>query len=334
VYNADALALIPGSGSYAMEAVARQFATNRKVLIVRNGYFSFRWSDIISVSRIPCEELVAKARAQDSTSFPKFAPYPIDELVALVTKEKPAVVFAPHVETASGILLPDDYVVKLGEAVHAVGGLFVLDCIASGSLWVNMKEAGVDILISAPQKAWTAPASVGIVMMNERAKSLTQQSDVKEGGSFCCNLKKWSEVMEKYESGTFQYYTTLPTDALMVFRDTILETIGYGLEKARADFVELGVQVRKLLDERGYPAVAAPGFQAPGVMVSYAKNADMVNKFKAQGLQVAGGVSLMIGEPAGLMMFRMGLFGLDKIGNLPLTVARLEKALDTIGSAL
>jgi len=303
-------------------------------LIVRNGYFSFRWSDIISMCRIQCEELVAKARPQDTTSFPKFAPFPIEELVALITKERPAVVFAPHVETASGIALPDEYVKRLGEAVHAVGGLFVLDCIASGSLWVNMKEAGVDVLISAPQKAWTAPASVGIVMMNERAKGITQQADAKEGGSFCCNLKKWSEVMDKYESGSFQYFTTLPTDALMVFRDTILETISYGLDKAKADFVELGLQVRKLLDERGYPAVAAPGFQAPGVMVSYARNPDMVAKFKAQGLQVAAGVSLMIDEPSGLMMFRMGLFGLDKIGNLPLTVARLEKALDTIGSSL
>lgn len=334
VYSADAVALIPGSGSYAMEAVARQFGTNKKVLIVRNGYFSFRWSDIIAMCRIPCEETVAKARAQDNTKFPQFAPYPIKELVELIHKEKPQVVFAPHVETAAGIVLPDEYVKQLGEAVHAVGGVFVLDCIASGSWWVNMKEQGIDVLISAPQKAWTAPASVGVVMMNERAKTLTQQSDVKEGGSFCCNLKKWTEVMDKYENGTFQYYTTLPTDALMVFRDTIAETISYGLERAKTDFLELGSQVRNLLNDRGYPAVAAVGFQAPGVLVSYARNNDMVAKFKAQGLQVAGGVPLMIDEPSGLMMFRLGLFGLDKIGNVPLTVSRLQKALDTIGSSL
>lgn len=327
VYNADAMAMIPGSGSYAMEAAARQFGMGKKCMVLRNGYFSFRWSDIFAQCKIPSEEIVLMGRAIDSTATPMFAPHPIDEVVAEIKSKRPAVVFAPHVETSTGIILPDSYIRTVADAVHEVGGLFILDCIASGSIWVDMKKSGVDALITAPQKGWSGPACVGILMMNQRAKDQAMAAGLNDAGSFACNLKKWIEVMDKYEAGGFMYYSTLPTDALISFRDAVLETEAYGWEKSKADMWTMGNAIRGVLKAKGYPGVAAPGFEAPGVVVSYAKDASMVAKFKAQGLQIAGGVPFKINEPEGLNTFRLGLFGLDKIGNIPATVSQFEKAL-------
>jgi len=332
VYNADALALVPGSGSYGMEAAARQFGNGKKCLVIRNGYFSYRWSDIFHQCDLPSEEIVIKARAVSGLEgpTPQFAPVPIDEVVASILEEQPAVVFAPHVETSTGIILPDEYLMAVAEAVHQVGGVFVLDCIASGTIWVDMKKVGVDVIISAPQKGWSGPACVGIVLMNNKAKAIAQNAELQASGSMACNLKKWIEVMDKYDSGAFMYYTTLPTDALMAFRDAIMETKAHGYEKACTDLWELGRQTRAVLEKNGYPSVSAEGFQSPGVVVSYAPDTQMVGKFKTQGLQIAGGVPFKIDEPEGLMTFRLGLFGLDKIGDIKRTVSIFEKALVTL----
>lgn len=327
VYNADGCALIPGSGTYGMEAVARQFGQGEKCLVLRNGYFSFRWTDIFERCKIPSEEIVLMARPIDKSEKPAFAPCPVEEVVAAILKERPAVVFAPHVETSTGIILPDDYIRAVADAVHEVGGLFVLDCIASGTIWVDMKATDVDVVISAPQKGWTGPACVGIVMVSERAKKRIAET---EAQSFVVNLRKWLDVMEAYEKGGFMYYTTLPTDALSAFCTVMKETQAYGFDKAAADLWNLGRKVRDVMSSHGFPSVAAKGFEAPGVVVSYANDNNKVGEFKQQGIQIAGGVPFKIGEPEGLKTFRLGLFGLDKIANIFKTVAVLEEAIDNI----
>lgn len=326
-YNADGCVLIPGSGSYAMEAVARQFGQGQKCLVIRNGYFSFRWSDIFERCKIPSEEIVLKARPIDKSAKPAFAPCPVEEVVARIQAERPAVVFAPHVETSTGIILPDDYIRAVTEATHAVGGLFVLDSIASGTIWTDMKATGVDVLISAPQKGWSGPACVGIVMVNERAKQRIAET---ESLSFVVNLKKWLEVMEKYEGGGFMYHTTLPTDSLSAFCAAMKETQQHGFAKADADLRDLGGKVREVLASHGFPSVAAKGFEAPGVVVSYADDTNKVGQFKEQGIQIAAGVPFKVDEPEGLKTFRLGLFGLDKIRNIYQTVGIFEEALDNI----
>ena len=169
VYNADHVVIVPGGGTYAMEAVARQFTTGKKALVVRNGFFSFRWSQIFEMGSIPSSETVMMARRVGNAVDAPFAPPPIADVVAKIKEEQPDVVFAPHVETSSGIILPDDYLKAVSAAVHEYGGLFVLDCIASGCAWVDMKDTGVDVLISAPQKGWSAQPSAGLVMMNDAA---------------------------------------------------------------------------------------------------------------------------------------------------------------------
>mmetsp|Transcript_21243 Transcript_21243/g.49889 ORF Transcript_21243/g.49889 Transcript_21243/m.49889 type:complete len:376 (-) Transcript_21243:56-1183(-) len=331
VYNAKATAIIPGSGTFAMEAAARQFATGKKCLVVRNGFFSFRWSAIFDQGSIPSASIVAKAKATGGpVERPVFSPPPLDELVALIKSERPQTVFAPHVETSTGIILPNDYLSAVAEATHSVGGLFVLDCIASGNIWVDMEALGVDVLISAPQKGWTGPACCGIVMLSQRGVEETART---ESTSFSCNLKKWVEVMQKYEEGAFMYYTTLPTDALAVFRDVMLETEKYGFDLCRTQMNELGSRVRAVLETNGFSSVAADGFKAPGVVVSYAGDPNMVGKFKAEGMQIAGGVPFMIDEPAGLVTFRIGLFGLDKLQNIDGTVAELTAAIKKIRHA-
>lgn len=330
VYNADSCALIPGSGSYAMECVARQFGRNKSCMVLRNGYFSFRWTDIFQRCQLPSEETVLKARATEDHAKPHFAPVPVAEVIAHIKQVRPAVVFAPHVETATGMIISDAYIKQVSDAVHEVGGLFVLDCIASGTVWVDMKKCGIDVVISAPQKGWSGPACVGIAMMSERAKTVMKATDLDAPGSFCCHLAKWTEVMEKYEAGGFMYYTTLPTDALQKFRDAMLETKAHGFEKARADLFELGNRTRAILEKRGFKSVAAEGYKSPGVVVSYADDKNMVGLFKGQGLQIAGGVPFKLDEPAGLITFRLGLFGLDKIKNIDRTVSIFEKALDNI----
>ncbi|TVT72181.1 MAG: alanine--glyoxylate aminotransferase family protein [Denitromonas halophila] len=330
VYHADAAAIVPGSGTFGMESVARQFATGKHCLVIRNGFFSFRWTQILEMGGIPASHTVLKARKADDGAHTPFAPAPIDEVVATIRAEKPAVVFAPHVETASGMMLPDDYLRAVADAVHEVGGLLVLDCIASGTVWVDMAATGVDVLISAPQKGWSGSPCCAMVMMNARALAVL---DATTSTSFAADLKKWLQIMQAYEGGGHAYHATMPTDALTVMRDIMLETEAYGFDKVREEQLELGRQARAVLEAKGYKSVAAAGFQAPGVVVSYTTDADVQTgkKFLAQGLQVAAGVPLQCDEPADYRSFRVGLFGLDKLHNVERTVANLKKALDAVG---
>jgi aspartate aminotransferase-like enzyme len=329
VYNASSVVVVPGGGTYGMEAVARQFATGEKCLVLRNGFFSFRWSQILDMGSIASETIVMKARPLTDGPQAPFAPAPVDEVVARIRSEKPGVVFAPHVETSSGMLLPDSYIRKVAEAVHSVGGLFVLDCIASGEIWVDMKACRVDILISAPQKGWSASPCSALVMLGEEATSRIASTT---STSFACDLRKWLDIMQAYENGGHAYHATMPTDALKKFRDAMKETESCGFETVRQEQLELGRKVRDLLEERGFASVAAEGFQAPGVVVSYTDDPDIQNgrKFLQQGLQIAAGVPLMCDEPDDFRTFRLGLFGLDKLHNADRTVARLAEAMDRI----
>ncbi len=329
VYNAASVVVVPGGGTYGMEAVARQFATDQKALVIRNGWFSYRWTQIFEMGGIASEHTVLKARQTGNSITAPFAPFPIEEAVAKIHEERPAMVFAPHVETSSGMILPDDYIKQLADAAHAVGGLMVLDCIASGTIWVDMQATGVDVLISAPQKGWSASPAAALVMLSAEARS---RIDETTSTSFACDLKKWLQIMEAYEGGGHAYHATLPTDALKSFRDTMLETAEYGFDKVRAEQQELGDKVRAMLKARGIESVAASGFEAPGVVVSYTSDPDVQNgkKFAALGMQIAAGVPLMCDEPEGYQTFRLGLFGLDKLHDVTGTVARLEDALDKI----
>ena len=330
VYAAKSSVLVPGSGTFGMESVARQFATGKKVLVIRNGRFSYRWTQIFDMGHIPSETVVMKARRVEPGSQAAWAPCPVDEVVAAILAEKPAVVFAPHVETSAGMILPDDYMRQVSDAVHQVGGVFVLDCIASGAMWVNMEKVGVDVLISAPQKGWSGSPCCAMVMLSARAREVIEQT---ASTSFAADLKKWLQIMESYENGTHSYHTTLPTDALTRLREVMQETQSYGFEKVRAEQIELGAKVRELLEDRGIRSVAAEGFKAPGVVVSYTTDTGMHNskKFLALGLQTAAGVPLQCDEPADFMTFRIGLFGLEKLHNVDRTVGQLADALDRMG---
>lgn len=328
-YNARSAIVVPGSGSFGMEAVARQFATGQKVLVVRNGWFSYRWTQIFDMGGIPASATVLKARPIADGPQAAYAPAPINEVVAAIEREKPALVFAAHVETASGMLLPDDYLRKIGQAVQSAGGLFVLDCIASGAIWVDMKACGVDVLISAPQKGWSGSPGCAFVMLSERARAAIDKTT---STSFACDLKKWLQVMETYESGAHMYHTTMPTDALTRVRDVMLETRAFGFERARAAQQDLGNRVRALLAKNGFKSVAAPGFEAPGVVVSYTTDPEIQSskKFAGLGLQTAAGVPLQCDEGPDFKSWRIGLFGLDKLGNVDRTVRHLEEALARI----
>jgi aspartate aminotransferase-like enzyme len=329
VYGADAVAIVPGSGTFGMEAVARQFATGKKCLVIRNGFFSFRWSQIFEMGGIPASSTVLMARKTGNGLRDPFAPAPIEEVVRVIAEEKPDVVFAPHVETSAGILLPDDYLRQVADAVHAHGGLFVLDCIASGTIWVDMPSVGIDILISAPQKGWSGSPCAAFVMMNAAARKAAQSG---HSTSFACDLGKWLEIMQAYENGGHAYHATMPTDALAVCRDVMQETEAYGFAKVRDEQQELGDRVRALLAAKGIQSVAAPGFEAPGVVVSYTEDPEISNgrKFAAHGMQIAAGVPLKCDEPADFQTFRLGLFGLDKLHNIDRTVDSLDEILDSI----
>jgi len=329
VYNAQAVVVVPGGGTYGMESVARQFAGGKKCLVIRNGWFSFRWSQILEMGGIASDIIVLKARAVEDGPQAALAPAPIEEVVARIKAEQPDLVFAPHVETASGMLLPDDYVRAVADAVHSVGGLFVLDCIASGTLWVDMQASGVDVLISAPQKGWSASPCSALVMLGEQAIERMSETT---SSSFACDLRKWREIMQAYENGGHAYHATMPTDALTKFRDTMKETEAYGFGKVRDEQLELGQKVRALLSARGIKSVAADGFQAPGVVVSYTDDPGIQNgsKFLQQGLQIAAGVPLQCDEPVDFQTFRLGLFGLDKLHNIDRTVAYLDDALNQV----
>jgi len=328
-YRAHSAIVVPGSGTYGMEAVARQFASGKKTLVVRNGWFSYRWTQIFEAGRIPSEQVVLKARPVAPESQAPFAPPPIDDVVATIRATRPDVVFAPHVETSAGIVLPDDYLRRIADAVHEAGGLFVLDCIASGALWVDMQKTGVDILISAPQKGWSGSPCCAFVMLGERARGAI---DGTVSTSFAADLKKWLQIMETYERGGHAYHATLPTDALRQTREAMAETRAAGFEPLRSRQIELGRRVRTLLEAHGLPSVAAPGFQAAGVVVSYTSDPGLHTgtAFLGQGLQTAAGIPLQCDEPADFKTFRIGLFGLDKLLAVDRTVANLGAALGRI----
>ena len=329
VYNAKAVIVIPGGGTFGMEAIARQFGSGKKCLVVRNGWFSYRWSQILETGKIASETIVLKAQRDNRNNKSAFSPIQIRELVSKIKSEKPHVVYAPHVETSAGMILPDDYLREVADAVHAVDGIFVLDCVASGALWIDMQKTGVDVLLSAPQKGWSSSPCSGLVMLSEKAKAVIRST---KSTSFVCDLLKWLEIMEAYETGGHAYHTTMPTDSLSKFRDTLLETEEYGFEKTRLEQIELGTRVRSLLESKGFASVAAKQFQASSVIVSYTENPAIKNGklFMDQGIQIAAGVPLECDEGENFMTFRIGLFGLDKLHNIERTVQKLEVALNEI----
>jgi aspartate aminotransferase-like enzyme len=329
VYAADAVALVPGGGTYAMEAVARQFATGEKVMVIRNGWFSYRWSQIFEMGAIPAEEIVMMARRTGNAPDAPVAPAPVEEVVARIRAERPAVVFAPHVETSAGMILPDDYIRAVTEAVHDVGGLFVLDCIASGCVWVDMTALGIDVVISAPQKGWSASPSAGMVMLSGAARD---RCKARRSSSYSVDLGKWLAIMEAYEGGGHAYHATMPTDALKGLRDMMVEMKEMGFDQLKGAQWEQGRKVRALLAAKGVRSVAAEGFQAPGVVVSYTDNPEVQSgrAFSGRGLQIAAGVPLQVGEGADFRTFRIGLFGLDKLRDVDASVARLAPVLDQV----
>ncbi|MHB0775717.1 aminotransferase class V-fold PLP-dependent enzyme [Halomonas sp. WWR20] len=328
VYNAEAAVIVPGSGTFGMEAVARQFATDRQCLVIRNGWFSYRWTQIFDMGHIPAASTVLKARPISEERQAPFAPAPIEEVVATIHEQRPALVFAPHVETASGMLLPDDYLRQVAQAVHDVGGMFVLDCIASGTLWLDMQDIGVDILVSAPQKGWSASPCCAMVMLSPLA---LERIETTTSSSFAADLRRWLTIMQAYENGGHAYHATMPTDGLTRLRDIMRETETYGFAEVRAEQQLLGDKVRALLEAQGFKSVAAVGYQAPGVVVSYTDDDAIAAKFVQAGLQVAAGVPLMCDEPEDFQSFRVGLFGLDKLQHIDRTVEKLSQALNALG---
>jgi aspartate aminotransferase-like enzyme len=329
-YSAEATVVVPGSGTFGMEAVARQFATGQKCLVLRNGLFSYRWTQILDMGRIAAETSVLKARPVATGSKAAFAPAALDGVVAAIRTGRPAVVFAPHVETASGMILPDEYLHAVGNAVREIGGLFVLDCIASGAVWVDMRAVNADVVLSAPQKSWSGPPCAGLVMLGERAR---ERIEATTSSSFACDLRKWLSIMEAYLKGGHAYHATMPTDALASVRDMMLETERDGFETTRGQQLDLGRRARALLESRGFQSVAAAGFQAPGVIVSYTDQTEIQSghNFLKHGLQIAAGVPLQCDEPADFRSFRLGLFGLDKLRHVERTLQSLEKALNALG---
>ena len=329
VYGAASAVVVPGGGSYGMEAVARQFARDRDVLVVRNGWFSYRWSQIIETGGLTASATVMKARAQGNATPAPYAPAPIDDVVEAVHTQKPQVVFAPHVETSAGVILPDDYIKALAAAAHEVGALMVLDCIASGCAWVDMEALGVDVLISAPQKGWSAQPCAGLVMLSPRGVARLAET---KSDSFALDLAKWHAIMQAYLDGGHAYHATMPTDALRVFRDTMIETKGYGFERLKEAQWQLGEGVRAMMSAKGVQSVAADGFGAPGVVVCYTDDPDIKSgkAFAAHGMQIAAGVPLQVGEPEGFSTFRLGLFGLDKLYDVEGTLGRLKAVVDKV----
>ena len=329
VYNANAVVLVPGGGTFAMEAVARQFGIDANVLVIRNGWFSYRWSQIFETSSNARSTTVLKARMEGNETFAPFRPAEVDDVVKKIKADKPNIVFAPHVETSAGVILPDDYIRKIASAAHEVGALMVLDCIASGCVWVDMQDCGVDVLISAPQKGWSASPSAGLVMLSENAVTQIEKTN---SDSFAIDLKKWHSIMQTYESGGHAYHATMPTDALRSFRDTVLETREFGFDRLKQAQWELGTKVRDYLSQKDVKSVAADGFKAPGVVVSYTQDNEIQNgsKFAAKGMQIAAGVPLACDEPAEFKTFRLGLFGLDKLYDVDGTFKRLTEVLDQV----
>ncbi len=329
VYHAKAVAVVPGSGTFGMESVARQFATGKKCLVIRNGWFSYRWSQIFEMGKIPGAETVLNARQSGNEMQSPFYPAPVEEVVAAIKFERPDLVFAPHVETSAGMILPDNYLRAVAEAVHYVGGMFVLDCIASGAIWIDMQSIGVDVLISAPQKGWSGSPCCGLVVLSPLA---VERIDATTSSSFSCDLKKWLQIMQAYENGGHAYHATMPTDSLAIFRDVMLEMESIGFDTICGMQQDLGDRVRALLVSRGFRSVAAKGYQAPGVVVCYTDDPEIKSgrKFRDAGIQVAPGVPLKCGERDDFQTFRIGLFGLDKLQNIDRTVQSLANAIDCL----
>lgn len=329
VYGAESAVIIPGGGSYGMEAVARQFARGNDVLVVRNGWFSYRWSQIIETGGLTANTTVMKARPQGNAAPAPYAPAAIEDVVTAIREQKPQVVFAPHVETSAGVILPDDYIKEMAAAAHEVGALMVLDCIASGCAWVDMKALGVDVLISAPQKGWSAQPCAGLVMLSERGVARLAETT---SDSFAIDLGKWHAIMQAYLNGGHAYHATMPTDALRVFRDTMVETKEYGFKRLKEAQWRLGDGVRAMMAEKGVKSVAADGYGAPGVVVCYTNDPDVKTgkAFAAEGMQIAAGVPLQVGEPDSFSTFRIGLFGLDKLYDVDGTLARLKAVVDKV----
>lgn len=329
VYNADGVAVVPGSGTFGMEAVARQFATDQNVMVIRNGWFSYRWTQILERGKIASSHSICMAQPVSDEEQSSFAPAGLDQVLQRINEESPKVVFAPHVETSAGMLLPDEYITHVAEATHQNGGIMVLDCIASGALWVDMQKTGVDVVVSAPQKGWSGTPCCALVMMSQRALDALQNT---ESSSFACDLKKWREIMEAYENGGHAYHATMPTDGLKNFRNVMKETQEHGFEKMKEAQIELGKRIRAVLEKHGYKSVASDGYKSPGVIVSYTNDPAIKSgaKFSAAGMQIAGGVPLQCGEPDDFSTFRIGLFGLDKLLNIERTVETFSATLSTV----
>ena len=329
VYGAKSCVIIPGGGSYAMEAVARQFARNEKVLVIRNGWFSFRWTQIFDQGVTPTHAEIVKAQPDTDLADQQFSPAPIEDIVAMIKSTKPRLVVSPHVETSAGLLMPDDYLTQIAEAAHEVGAIFVLDCVASGALWVDMAKIGVDVLITAPQKGWTSTPCAGIVMLSEAGVT---RLDETQSDSFVLDLKKWHQIMTAYLNGGHAYHATMPTDGLSQFYDTLCEVKSFGYNRAKQAQIELGSRLRLLMEQRGYKSLAADGFKSPSVIVSHTERDDMKNgaAFAANGVQIAAGVPLECGESAGFKTFRVGLFGLDKLADIDGTISDFMQTLDTV----
>lgn len=329
VYGAKSCVIIPGGGSYAMEAVARQFARNEKVLVIRNGWFSFRWTQIFDQGVTPTHAEIVKAQPDTDLADQQFSPAPIEDIVAMIKSTKPRLVVSPHVETSAGLLMPDDYLTQIAEAAHEVGAIFVLDCVASGALWVDMAKIGVDVLITAPQKGWTSTPCAGVVMLSEAAVA---RLDETQSDSFVLDLKKWHQIMTAYLNGGHAYHATMPTDGLSQFYDTLCEVKSFGYDRAKQSQIELGSRLRLLMEQRGYKSLAADGFKSPSVIVSHTERDDMKNgaAFAANGVQIAAGVPLECGESADFKTFRVGLFGLDKLADIDGTISDFMQALDTV----
>lgn len=329
VYQASSCALIPGGGSFGMEAVARQFARHEKVLVVRNGWFSYRWTQIFDQGVTPLHAEIVVAQADSEAADQQFSPAPLEVIIARIHQEKPRLVVSPHVETSAGLVMPDTYLSAIAEAAHEVGALFVLDCVASGALWVDMKTLGVDVLITAPQKGWTSTPCAGVVMLSDAALVRLEET---EADSFVLDLKKWHQIMMSYVNGGHAYHATMPTDGLAQFYDTFLEVQDFGFEKAKEAQIELGMSLRGIMAQRGYKSLAAKGFESPSVIVCHTKDDNMKSgaAFAKEGVQIAAGVPLQCGESDAFKTFRIGLFGLDKLQNIPGTIAEFTDVLDKV----
>jgi aspartate aminotransferase-like enzyme len=328
-YHAETVAVVPGGGTYAMEAVARQLATGRRCLVVRNGFFSYRWSQIFEAGSIPAETQLCCARPVSDERHAPWVPPPIDEVVETIERTRPEVVFAAHVETASGMVLPDDYLRAVAAATHEVGGLIVLDCIASGTLWVDMTDLGIDVLLSAPQNGWSGSPCAGFVMLGKAGRAAVASTT---STSFAADLRKWLTITEAYTEGHTPYHATMPTDTLAHNAALMRQTHDSGLAELRRAQIALGTQVRAVLAERGFPSVAAQGFAAPSVVVAFTDDPEIRSgsKLKQVGIQVAAGVPLMCGEGDDFSSFRIGLFGLDKLADVDGTVGHLAAGLDQL----